>query len=270
VEELGAWWRGMGGGGVAGDGGVLVVRRADSDRYSPVAFFPDGEPCGPFLADAAERALYDARALAIEDGPRLGIAYPVPVRGRLEAIAAFEWTRAPEAPREHLMRSIQWGLPWLEVRLAPAATPAQAPTAELVGLGRVIAAASYPDAARAAATDLAHRFSCERVAAGHGDDGAAVLAALSHTAHLDRRLELPRAIETRMTEALHDGKTLVRPGIQGEGSALVVLAGESIFCLEWPTAPDEVTMRKAEAACAGLAPALTLQRAKDLPLRERA
>ena len=269
LEEFAAAWLAIAGGAVAADRGVLVVRRADSDWYSPVAFFPEAQPCGPFLADAAERALYDARPLAIEDGARLGIAYPVSVRGRLEAIAAFEWARAPELPREQLMRAVQWGLPWLQVRLAPAGPPAEAP-ADLSALGRVIAAGGYSDAARAAATELAHRFSCERVAAGHAEGGAAVLAGLSSTAHFDRRLELPRAIEALMTEALRDGKTLRRPGVQGEGDALLIVAGEAVFCLEWLVAPDEETMRKAESACAGLAPALVLQREKDLPLRLRA
>lgn len=272
LEEFAAAWLAIAGGALAADRGVLVVRRPDSDRYTPVAFFPEGQPCGPFLADAAERALYDARPYSIEDGPRLGIASPVSARGRVEAIAAFEWGRAPAGPRDSLMRSVQWGLPWLAVRLtaAPAPTAAEDASALMAALQRVLAAKSHVDAARAAATELAHLFACDRVAVGHAEGGAAALVALSSTAHFDARLELPRAIESLMSEALRAGRVRMAGGVSGSGSSLCIVAGDHVFCLESAAAPGEETVRRAEAACAALAPALALQRESAVPLHRRA
>ncbi|HEX2649807.1 MAG TPA: HlyD family efflux transporter periplasmic adaptor subunit [Burkholderiales bacterium] len=270
LEEFAAAWLSVAGAALAADRGVLVVRRPDSDRFAPIAFYPEGEPCGPFLADAAERALYDARALSIEDGPRLGIASPVRARGRLEAIAAFEWRRAPEGPREALMRGVQWGLPWIEARLAGAAQPPVASPKEHAGtLQRVLAARSLADAARIAATELAHRFESSRAAVGCAQGKRVVLAAISDTAQFDPRLELARSLEALMAEVRRGGKTLERKDAQGEGATLCVVAGESVFFFERAMPFDEADARRIESDCALLAPALALHQASSLPIHRR-
>lgn len=269
LEEFAAAWLAIAGGALAASRGVLVVRRADTDRYSPIAFFPEGEPCGPFLADAAERALYDARPLAIEEGARLGIASPVRVRGNLEAIAAFEWSRTPALPRETLMRNVQWGLPWIEARLGGSvAAPVPAPRADSGTLQRTLAARTYADAARVAATELAHEFGCARVAVGDAQGDRAALVAISDTAQFDPRLELARSLEAAMAEAWRGGKTLLRP--DGEGAMLCIPCGTGVFCLERATPFDEPDVQRIESAIAALAPALALHRANSLPLHRKA
>ena len=271
LEEFASAWLAVAGAGVGADRGVLVVRRAETERYAPVAFFPEGEPCGPFLADAAERALYEARPLAIEDAPRLGIACPAWAQGRLEAIAAFEWSRAPEEPREATIRAVQWGIPWIEARLGAASSPGngQASSFGSTVLPRVLAAKGYVDAARAAATELAHWFSLERVSVGYAEAGRVHLAAISNTAQFDSRLELPRAIEAIMRDAQGQAKTVRQPGPQGESSALGMLAGQSLFCLEQATPFEDPVAGQIEQACAALAPALDLQRANERPWHQR-
>ena len=267
IEEFGAAWLTIAGAGLSAQRGVLVVRRPESERFAPAAFFPEGKPCGPFLADAAERALYDAKPLAIEDGARLGIAYPVAVSGRLEAIVAFEWESAPDAPRERLLRAVQWGLPWLEMRLRPAAS---APAGPAGTLERVLAARNGVDAARAAATELAHAFGCDRVAVGMARGTRAALLAISNTAQFDPRLGLARALEGLMADARQAQAPLHRPAVDGPGHALALSIGSCAFTFERPIAFDAGTADAIQAACRTVAPALALQETSGLRSHSKA
>lgn len=267
IEEFGAAWLTIAGTGLAAQRGVLVVRRPESERFAPAAFFPEGKPCGPFLADAAERALYDAKPLAIEDGPRLGVAYPVAASGRLEAIVAFEWESAPDVPRERLLRAVQWGLPWLEMRLRPAGSVPAGPSGMLE---RVLAARNGVDAARAAATELAHALGCDRVAVGIARGTGVELLALSNTAQFDPRLGLARAIEALLAEARQASGPVQRPAVDGPGHALALLAGSCVFSFERASAFDAAAIDAIQAACRPLAPAIALQEAGALPSHRRA
>ena len=272
VEEFAAAWLAVAGASLGADRGVLVARRANSERFAPIAFHPEAHPCGPFLADAAERALCDAQPLTIADGEHLGIAYPVFLRGRIEVIAAFEWQRAPEGSRETLLRTLQWGLPWIELRLSggPAGARADAGSAVTGALRGVLAAGGFVDAARAAATELARLFSCDRVSVGIAEGEGIALAAISNTGQFDPRLALARAIEAQMAEARRGGKTLLGAAPDSPGTALCVTSGSLVFCFERQAPIEPETCREAEAACAALAPALALQHANEVPLHLRA
>lgn len=271
-EDFASAWLAVAGGLLAADRGVLVARLSASDRFTPVAFYPEAQPCGPFLADVAERALYDARPLVIAEGGRLGIAYPVSSRGKLEAIAAFEWTHTPEAPQEALLRTLQWGLPWIEARLGGASGAMTAGSGDPIAraLRQTVAAGGFVDAARAAATELAPLFACERISVGVAGDGSVALAAISNTSQFDARLALPRAIEARMEEARHETKPLPGAAPDGPGHALCIVFGALIFCLERAQPFDADAVQQAESACGALVPALELHREIELSFRQRA
>ena len=269
-EDFASAWLAVAGGLLAADRGVLVARRAGSERYAPAAFFPESQPCGPFLADAAERALYDPRPLVFADGGRQGIVYPVMIRGRLDAIAAFEWARAPDATQESLLRTLQWGLPWIEARLGASGSAPHSGADIAHALRSTISAGSALDAARAAATELAQLFGCERVSVGIAQDAAVALVAISNTAQFDVRLALPRAIEELMQEARRESGPILRAAPDGPGHALVIACGAQLFCFERAADFEPNVVRQAEAACAALAPALALHRESELPLRRRA
>lgn len=272
-EEFFAAWLAVAGHSLGAARGVLVARSGDSERFAPAAFYPEGQPCGPFLADAAERALYDRRPLTLAEGGRLGIAYPVQLQGRMEAIAAFEWNPAPEGPRESLVRRLQWGLPWIEARLSSAASGmprADADGALLRAARAVLVSATFVDAARAAATELAQLFGCVRVSIGVADGAPVVLTAISNTAQFDRRLALPRAIEALMEEARGQAAPLLRPSPDAPGHALCVAEGAFVICLERATPFDAADATAIGSAFAALAPALGLQLENDLPLARKA
>lgn len=288
LEEFAAGWLALAGGRTRAARGVLVVRKPDSERYAPIAFFPEGEPCGSFLADVAERALAESRPAVVEgDGGGLGIAIPVECGRRLEAIAALEWTTPVPESRDDLLRELRWATPWIERRLARAAGDAvpgrDAPLVEMVR--RVAAAARFEDGARAAATDLAIAFGCERVSVGVADGGRTRLAALSHAAQFDPRLALPRALEAAIAEACLAGKPLLHPAGDGQAAskALAALAQEGDggcilcfpcgvigFCFERREAFNDEALRDIGSACTLLAALLDLQRVTQEPLARRA
>jgi len=273
-EEFAGAWLAVAGGLVAAERGVLVARRSATERFAPVAFFPERQPCGPFLADAAERALYEAKPLLLAEGARLGIACPVLVDGQLEAIAAFEWPRAPELPQEALLRILQWGLPWIEARLkGPPGASTAAPEAERAlfsALRAALAAASLVDSARACATELARLFACERVSVGLARPDQALLLAISNTAHFDERLALPRAIAARMNEARREPRPLAGPAADGAGHSLCVTFGGFVFCLERAEPFGEADAGRIEQTCAVLEPALAFHHEREMPLHRRA
>lgn len=269
LAEFAAAWLAVAGAASGAERGVLVARRPGSERFTPVAFLPEGRPCGTFLADLAERALHDARPLTIEHDGRLGIGCPVSVDGRLEAIAAFEWSDGASRSREALLRQVQWGLPWLEARLRGGAAPADPPVPR-GALSRALQAAGVPDAARAAATELAHDFSCDRVSIGMATAGQVGLLAISNTAQFDVRLAFCRAIEALMTGALQASAPLRAPAAEGAGQALCLAHAGWVFCFERLAAFDEREVARAGEACGLIAAALGLQRAGAMPAHERA
>ena len=268
-EEFAAAWLAAAGDPVGADRGVMVARQAGSDRFSPVAFFPDRQPCGPFLADVAERGLYESRPLVVSDAGRVAIAYPVILRGRLEAIAAFEWGQAPESDSEALLRAIQWGLPWIEMRLAPATGAGTPDASRTATLRAVLDSRTFVDAARAAATEFVHQFACDRVSVGTIEKDRCSLIAISNTSQFDGRLALPRALEERMNEARRAGATSHGPAVDGAGVSLCVVVSDLILCFERQAPFDPDTAAAIDAACAQLAPALALQRANAMPIHRR-
>lgn len=272
-EEFGAAWLALAGARLGATRGVLVAQRPGSARYAPFAFLPEGEPCGAFLADAAERALVDASPVTAQDGERFGIALPIERQGRLEAIAALEWQGRPRLAPEALQQDLRWGLAWIEARLAKEGgtqgTPAAAGDFRAWDLLRgALAARSLEDAARAAATELAQALGCELVGvAGKGAGGARLLA-LSHTAWFDPRQEMPRAIEAALADALAGGAALERD-IAG-ASMLCLPAGGFAFAFQSRAPLEAEVRRRAEAAISLLAPILELQRGNAEPLARKA
>ncbi len=281
LEGFAAAWLALAGARCGALRGVLVVRRPGAERFAPVAFYPEGKPCGTFLADAAERALAEARPVVVEERKALGIAFPVLHAGRTAAVAAFECP--PGAAEDVLLRELQWGTPWVQQRLAREQGSDGVAPQGTEALARILGARRFEDAARAAATELAHAYGFQRVSVAQLDDGAARLVALSHAAHFDARMALPRAIEAALGEALAAGSALAHPPQDGESAhaALAALAAQGAahvlcvpkaplaFCLEGGAPPDPARLRTLEPLLDVMAAALRVVGENDRPLAAR-
>ncbi len=281
---------------------VLVLGNSDTGPYGPAAFHPAGEPCGLFLADLAERALQERRGLYVAEptangaAPGVGICYPIELDGRVRGAVAFELPEAGQAAVLDLMRRLQWGVAWIELRLrrGQAATGQQDRERLLAiaeAMAALLAARGAEAGARALATELATRLQCDRVSVGVADGGSSRLLALSHAAEPGERMNLVRAVEFAMDEALDQGCTIAYPPA-AEDEARIVRAHESlarahgcanIVTVPFPqaarlrgalvlerTAPhefDAATVKQCEAVVSLAAPALADKFAAERPLR---
>jgi biotin carboxyl carrier protein len=286
LEGFGAAWLALAGARCGALRGVLVVRKAGAERFTPVAFFPEGKPCGTFLADVAERALAESRPVVVDEADgRLGIAFPVSHGAQIAAVAAFECR--PGAAPDSVLRELQWGTAWIERRLARDAGASPAGLQSLQGAGmlsRVLAASRFEDVARAAATELAHAFAFERVSVGYEEDGVLRVVALSHAAAFDARMALPKAIEAALAETLRAGRVVGHPAPEaappqpalealathGSPYVLCVPKAPVAFVMESRTAVSEDAQRALGPLIDAMSRALRLARDRDRTLAERA
>jgi RND family efflux transporter MFP subunit len=201
---------------------VLVLGAPATGPFGPVAFYPAGEPCGLFLADLAERALQERRGLYVAEAAttnqlaRTGICLPVELDGRLCGAVAVELPGAGQARVLEQMRGLQWGIAWVELWLRRSQAQGEGASVERLkgvtdALAALLAARSLEAGARAFATELASRLNCDRISVGSAESGFARVLALSHAADPGARMNLMRAIEHAMDEAIDQRATIVVP-----------------------------------------------------------
>lgn len=206
--------------------GVVLARQA-SDVLSTWATWPAGDVPGGALAKAAEKALVEGRALALELEPLPGrdalsrtcLAQPVAVNGEPWGVVVLELAPRPAAQLEQALRQLSWGAGWLELaalraRSGPAAAAEAAEVLQLVATP--LEHEHFRAAATAFVTELASRFHCDRAAFGSVWRGRVRLQAVSHSALFSERANLVRALEAAMEEALDQECTVVHPPPAGD------------------------------------------------------
>jgi hypothetical protein len=233
AEEPGAFYAGWLGLQCVWIGGVqralVLARTAASEALTPVATWPAGEAPGAYLAKAAEKALAEKRALALQLEPQSGgddasrtcIAQPIEVPLDADAepcgVVVIDLSPRPPVELEHALRQLSWGAAWLQL-----ATLQEGDASGARGGGdasnQALQIASVPldhdrfaAASTALVTELADRFDCDRVGWGAVEGGRVRLEALSHSAVFGERANLTRAIEAAMEEALDQECRLVHP-----------------------------------------------------------
>jgi hypothetical protein len=207
-------------------GGVVVLGPPDTGPYAPAAFWPEGQGASPFLAEVAERALAERRGLVIPDeteqgaagGPRLGVAYPVQVSGRLHGVVALEIRSRPERELQAVLRQLQWGAAWIELlwlreegaRLGGAVERLQT---VLDLAATALSHERFYGAATAFVTALATGLGCDRVSVGFERGGRVRVVSISHSAQLSEQTNLMRAVAAAMDEAVDQQAVVVYPAL---------------------------------------------------------
>jgi biotin carboxyl carrier protein len=215
--------------------GLIVLGPPNLGPYLPVAAWPENPLSGGHLLHAAERAIRERSALLIKrqsrnfsDGPAdsYEAAYPIQIGGAVHGALVLEIAPGPREQLEAVLQQLAWGSVWFELRLHRQKAGAEgARTARLQTILDLTASAlendSFEAAATALVTDLAARFSCDRVSLGLVDRDRISLAALSHSLRFSKRVSLTRAIEAAMDEAM-DRENLVTypPPAQAKDSIL--------------------------------------------------
>lgn len=213
-------------------GGTVLVAGEDESPFAPLAQWPRDVDLAPYAACA--QAVLDGGGERLEmlplPDPREGVVIGAPVRvdGELCAVALFHAAAGDGA----LRYALRWGLAWLELlflrrREGQPAARQDAIAGALECVAAVVDQADFQGGANALVTGLATRLECDRVSFGLVRDAGAELVAISHTALFGQKMNLVRAVEAAMDEALDQDEVVLWPPAQDKGF-LVTLAHDEL------------------------------------------
>jgi RND family efflux transporter MFP subunit len=234
--------------------GVVVLGPADVGPFAPKATWPAGDPVDRNLAEAAERALAERRAVAT----RSAIAVPVAVDGRLHGVVAVEAAQAG-------LPQLQWGIAWIELHVRRQASQESAGVQErlMTALDLMATALNeegFEASCRALVTELALRMNCDRVSLGLVRGGHARVIALSHSARFGQRMNLTHAVGAAMDEAIDQKSIIAYPVADDQ---VLVTRDHQVLAREHGSA--SIVTVPFSGASADFAGALTFERPADLP-----
>ena len=210
---------------------AVVCHRAD--RSAEIRILAAADPADEAaLSPQVEATFSEGMGLAgaVDGAPgRFGVSYHGALAGEASVVVAVEVRRGSESELAGVLRQLQWGAGWLERRLgggASAATidgrPGHAQAMSLLDLvALTLDAGSFGEAAQGLVAQLARLLICDRVSLGIEEAKGIRLAAMSHTAAFGREMNLVRALEAAMDEAVDQNATLVHPP-EREDSPLVL------------------------------------------------
>jgi RND family efflux transporter MFP subunit len=283
-------------------GGVVVLGPPETGPFAPAAFWPDGQGASKSLAGVAERALQERRGLVIPAeaepdeadaaGPRLGVAYPVHVAGRLHGVVALEIRSRPERELQTVLRQLQWGSAWIELLWLREEGVRRGETVERLQtvldlVATALAQERFHGAATAFVTAVATGLKCDRASVGFLRGGRIRVRSMSHSAQVGVETNLIRAIAAAMEEAIDQQAAVVYPAppdnrpqvsrahaelarVHGAGAIYTVplAAGERIVGALTLERPAELPFERAgvdlcEALAALAGPVLEIQRRED-------
>lgn len=248
---------------------LLIV--ADADRqFKPVACWPQKGNDPQRLSDVVERVLEENCGLLVElpDSANYAIAYPLLIDEELSGVVALEISASAEIELQTAMEQLQWGIAWLELMVRrKQAEQDQAILLRLKTavdlLAVVLGQESFAAGAMAFTTELAAASDCERVSLGFLRGRKLKLQAVSHSAEVGQKMNLTRAIERVMDEAIMQRREISYPTV----------AAELLICRE-----HEALSRQQSMAAIVSFPlygqgryygALTCERSADRPFTER-
>ncbi|HEY8606573.1 MAG TPA: HlyD family efflux transporter periplasmic adaptor subunit [Noviherbaspirillum sp.] len=276
---------------------VVVLGPPDTGPFVPEAFWPEGQPATPLLAEAADQAIQSHQPLTVKGDGAVALACPVLLDRHLHGLVAVELAPSGEARVQQAMRALQWGVQGLQSSLyrlqaeqEDASRERLMTTLDLVA--STMTEQQFKPAANALVTELALRLDCDRVSVGFRKGLHTDIAAVSHSAQFGTRMNLIRAICTAMDEAI-DQKSAIRLPLSGDevlvtrdhaalarqhGSDAILtipfVIGETTagaFCFErsGERAFDRASVELCEAAVALCSRVLEEKRRNDRPLALR-
>jgi hypothetical protein len=218
---------------------VLVLGM--NGALTPVARWPEGDAGSAQLSHVAELALQEKRGVVSRPRPARGrpdergaaqLGLPLLVDGGVVGVVAVECAGVTDAATREVMRQLQWGVSWMELRQRRVQA-ADDETRLRQGFGALEVAASalsaeeFESAARAMATELAVRLQAARVAIGWLRRRRVRVVGLSHAVGVGLRTEATLGLADVMEEAVDHGASLLFPDASGD--ALPSLAAHARF-----------------------------------------
>jgi len=174
------------------------------------------------LAPQVDATFQEERGLAAPvegESGCFGVSYFGNLPGEASVVVAVQVERASEAELAEVLRQLQWGAAWLERRLGGGSRvatidgrPGAAQAHSLIDLiALTLDAGGFAEAAQGLVAQLARLLVCDRVSLGVEERGGIKLVAISHAAAFGREMNLVRAVEAAMDEAVDQNTTLVYP-----------------------------------------------------------
>ncbi len=250
--------------------GVVLLGAPDKGPFAPVAVWPDPTVSIKPLTATAERALRERRGMVVESEPSQSpsgtqVAYPLEVAGKLHGVVVLELIEHRPLEIQAAMRKLHWGAAWLEVMLRRAEAVKSAEAYD--GLERVLDMVAtavefegFRPAAMGFVTRLATLLECDRVSLGFKKRNRLRISALSHSTEFGKRMNVVRAIESAMDEAVDQKAVVVHPLPEGT-FPLVTRAHAALEQEEGATAICTVPLEQKGT----LFGALTLERSNGKP-----
>lgn len=204
--------------------GALVLGSETEGALKPAAVWPDEGAVPTELAEAAEMAIVERRGVVMRQpddptGP-VAVAFPLQVEGVIQAVTAVALGPHSDADLQAALRRLQWGMAWIEAHLLRRRSAEQAGVVDRLTLvldlvAEVVERESARGAATALATELATRLDAERASFGVVRGGRVRLTAVSHSSKFSGRMNLARALEAAMQEAVDQAAMVRSPEPKG-------------------------------------------------------
>jgi RND family efflux transporter MFP subunit len=188
--------------------GLLVVRNSD-EQFSPVAAWSLSKASPERLSTVVERVFDEQIGLLVElnEDNRYGAAYPILIDEKLYGVVALEIQTDSPQELQQTMRHLQWGTSWIELLVRrnqlegdKALLKRLKSAVDLLGV--TLGEATFTGASLVFVTELAAASGCERVSFGYRRGSKLQLEAVSHSAEISEKMNLTRAIERVMDEAI--------------------------------------------------------------------
>lgn len=216
-------WLGLQSNLIAGVVQSILIVANESQQFSPVASWPQENSDPVRLSDVVERVLEERCGLLVEiaDSPHYAIAYPLFIDDTLQSVVALEVQVNDEAALQQAMEQLQWGVAWLELLVRrKQADSDQAILKRLSAavdlLAVVLSEERFSSSSMVLTTELAEASQCERVSLGFMRANKLTLQAVSHSAEVGKKMNLTRAIEQVMEEAILQRREVVYPAQDDE------------------------------------------------------
>jgi len=257
--------------------GLLIMGETDSDSYTPVASWPEGNSDFERLVEICESSLEQRCGLLAQLPSPAGlptnhasyaISYPVLIDNTLHGVVALEIAVESEEELTAGMEQLQWGVSWLELLIRRRRTSEE--EVLLSGmkssfdlLASVLSEERFSDASMIFVTELATLMKCDRVSLGFVKKSHVRVEAISHSASFGKQMNLVRFISGAMEEAILQRSEMIYP-LPPEAKVLVTRDHEALYRQQ----NDESILTIPLHAHERYYGALILERPSDIPFQE--
>ncbi len=214
--------------------GVLVKRQDDSEMFQPVSIWPDSAADMESVSELLEQVIDQQCGLITKldtetnDGKSgYALAYPIIVDENISAIVAVSANITDNKILKFSMQQLQWGCAWIALQEKSELAEKNGKIKERLGtsvdlLAKILAEETSDAASLRLVSELSAIFICDRVSIGFLKNKSVKVQQISHSAQFGRRMNLIRAIEAAMEEAVDQLKPISLPAIDDNENNIII------------------------------------------------